>query len=63
MILYLDTSALVKLYVKKLGSQAVRALFRKGSRRFREGAPLCNPAGDRCPRDEGKTHRDHELLH
>jgi predicted nucleic acid-binding protein len=29
MILYLDTSALVKLYVKKLGSQAVRALLER----------------------------------
>ena len=29
MILYLDTSALVKLYVKEPGSQAVRALLEK----------------------------------
>jgi len=29
MILYLDTNALVKLYVKKLGSQAVRALLER----------------------------------
>jgi predicted nucleic acid-binding protein len=29
MILYLETSALVKLYVKKLGSQAVRALLER----------------------------------
>jgi len=29
MILYLDTSALVKFYVKKLGSQAVRALLER----------------------------------
>jgi hypothetical protein len=30
---------------------------------FRGGAPLCDPAGNRCPRDEGKTHRDHEFLY
>jgi predicted nucleic acid-binding protein len=29
MILYLDTSALVKLYAEKLGSQAVRALLER----------------------------------
>jgi predicted nucleic acid-binding protein len=29
MILYLDTSALVKLYVKELGSKAVRALLER----------------------------------
>jgi len=37
---------------------------RKSSVRvFRGGAPLCDPTGDRCPRDKGKTHRDHEFFH
>ena len=46
------------------GSSCARGGGRKGSVRVLRGSPsLRNPAGDRCPGNEGEAHRDHELLH
>ena len=48
---------------ERIGFQGSEGTFRKGSRRFRRGAPLCDPAGDRRPRYEGEAYRDHEFLY
>ena len=48
---------------ERIGFQGSEGTLRKGPRRFRGGAALCDSAEDRCSRDEGETHRDHEFLH